>query len=207
MWMIGLTGGIGSGKSSVARWFRDQGIPVLDADASVRELLTGDAETLARIRAEFGAGVMAADGTVNRPALGQIVFNDAGKRHILEGIVHPRIEKLRRLEIERLEKLGQEVCVWDVPLLFENKLQALVQETLLVWVSQEIQIARVAGRDRLDMEGIMARIQAQMPLDDKIRLADVVIDNSGAWAETERQLEKYWQGLLARNVRKSPEIQ
>lgn len=203
MWMIGLTGGIGSGKSSVARWFREQGVPVLDADASVREVLTRDVETLAHIREEFGAEVMASDGTVNRPVLGRIVFADAGKRQTLERIVYPRIERMRKQEIERLEKQGQEVCVWDIPLLFENKLESLVQETLLVWVPLKIQIERVASRDKLDSEGIMARIGAQMPLEDKAQLADVLIDNSGTWAETEKQLETYWQGLLARNVRHS----
>lgn len=201
--MIGLTGGIGSGKSSVARWFREQGVPVLDADASVREVLTRDVETLAHIREEFGAEVMASDGTVNRPVLGRIVFADAGKRQTLERIVYPRIERMRKQEIERLEKQGQEVCVWDIPLLFENKLESLVQETLLVWVPLKIQIERVASRDKLDSEGIMARIGAQMPLEDKAQLADVLIDNSGTWAETEKQLETYWQGLLARNVRHS----
>lgn len=201
MWIIGLTGGIGSGKSSVAQWFRERGVPVLDADASVRELLNGDAQTIALIREEFGQEVIRPDGTVNRPALGRIVFADASKRQKLESIVHPRIEKRRLEELERLQKAGHTVCVWDVPLLFENGLQALVQETMLVWVPLETQIARVAIRDRLDREATMLRIKAQMPLAEKIKLADVVIDNSGSWSDTEKQLEKYWAGLLARNVR------
>ncbi len=201
MWLIGLTGGIGSGKSSVARWFRERGVPVLDADASVRKLLNEDAETIALIRGEFGLETITPDGTVNRPVLGQIIFADESKLLRLEGIIHPRIEKLRLEELERLEKAGEAVCVWDIPLLFEKGLQALVQETMLVWVPLETQIARASTRDGLDAEAIMARVQAQMPLAEKVQLADVVIDNSRSWAETEKQLEKYWAGLLKRNVR------
>lgn len=201
MWLIGLTGGIGSGKSSVARWFRERGVPVLDADTSVRKLLNKDAETIALIRREFGLETITPDGTVNRPVLGRIVFADESKRLRLEGIIHPRIEKLRLEELERLEKAGEAVCVWDIPLLFEKGLQALVQETMLVWVPLETQIARVNTRDGLDAELIMARVQAQMPLTEKVQLADVVIDNSRSWAETEQQLETYWAGLLKRNVR------
>lgn len=201
MWLIGLTGGIGSGKSSVARWFRDRGVPVLDADASVRALLNGDAETISLIREEFGSETMAPDGTVNRPVLGRLVFADTSKRQRLEKIIHPRIERLRLQELEQLDQAGHKVCVWDVPLLFENGLQTLVQETLLVWVPLEAQIARVSKRDQLDAEAIMLRIQAQMPMTEKVQLADVVIDNSGSWSDTERQLEKYWVDLLKRNVR------
>ncbi|MDI6813104.1 MAG: dephospho-CoA kinase [Desulfitobacteriaceae bacterium] len=207
MWLIGLTGGIGSGKSSVARWFRERGVPVLDADMSVRKLLNKDAETIALIRREFGLETITPDGTVNRPVLGRIVFADESKRLRLEGIIHPRIEKLRLEELERLEKAGEAVCVWDIPLLFEKGLQALVQETMLVWVPLETQIARVNTRDGLDAELIMARVQAQMPLTEKVQLADVVIDNSRSWAETEQQLETYWAGLLKRNVRHDPSIE
>lgn len=200
MWLIGLTGGIGSGKSSVARWFRERKIPVHDADAMVRRLLTEDTETISLIRAEFGPEVIAVNGQVERRTLGRIVFQDEAARLALERIVHPRIEKVRLEEVQALEGLGQRLGIWDVPLLFENNLQNQVQETLLVWVPVDVQITRVQSRDQMSREDIIARIAAQMPLMAKVELADVVIDNSGAWLETESQLAEYWRSLEKRNL-------
>ena len=200
MWLIGLTGGIGSGKSSVASWFRERKVPILDADAMVRHLLQEDAETISLIRDAFGPETVAADGQVERRKLGRIVFQDGEARRALEKIVHPRIEKVRLQELKALEELGQSVAIWDVPLLFENNLQKQVQETLLVWIPLEVQIARVQSRDGLNREEVMARIKAQMSLSAKAELADVMIDNSGAWANTEQQLSEYWQSLETRNL-------
>ncbi|KLU61569.1 dephospho-CoA kinase [Peptococcaceae bacterium CEB3] len=200
MWLIGLTGGIGSGKSSVARWFRERGIPVLDADAMVRRLLQGDAETLHLIRQAFGAGVMAEDGQVERRKLADIVFADGKAREVLEGIIYPRIERVRQEEMQTLKDCGQRVAIWDVPLLFEKNSRGYVQETLLTWVPVEVQIERVRRRDGLTRADILARLAAQIPLDDKRQLADVVIDNSGDWSETEDQLARYRRTLTERGL-------
>lgn len=198
MWVIGLTGGIGSGKSSVARWFKKKGIPVLDADAMVRHVLTKDPDTIACIQEEFGPGVIAPNGEVDRPRLGKLVFADESARKALENIIYPRIEVLRQEKLEIFAINGHKLCIWDVPLLFEKGLENLVQETVLVWVPLEIQLARVKKRDKLNEEDILARINAQMPLSKKYDLANVIIDNSGIWEDTERQLEKYWQSLKVR---------
>ncbi|MHB1653954.1 MAG: dephospho-CoA kinase [Desulfitobacteriaceae bacterium] len=200
MWIIGLTGGIGSGKSSVAKWLENRGIPVLDADGMVHRLLSEDILVLSLIRETFGPGVISAKGEVDRPKLGKMVFADEKARKALESIIHPKIEVMRQMKVKALEQAGKRLSVWDVPLLFENSLETMVQETVLVWVPLEVQIARIVHRDRLSKEDILARIKAQMPLEDKAILADVVINNSGDWAETEGQLEKYWHSLEKRNL-------
>ncbi|CAA7602228.1 dephospho-CoA kinase [Acididesulfobacillus acetoxydans] len=200
MWLIGLTGGIGSGKSSVARWLREHGIPVLDADAMVRRLLQGDAETVTMIRQAFGPKVIAEDGQVERRKLARVVFADVQAREALEGIVYPRIERLRLEEMRTLEDCGHRLAIWDVPLLFEKNLRGNVQETLLIWVPVEVQIERVRRRDGWTRADILARLAAQMPLDDKRKLADVMIDNSGDWSETENQLVEYWRTLAERGL-------
>ena len=190
MWVIGLTGGIGSGKSTVAHWLSEQGIAVLDADRTVHELLASDQETINEVVTEFGKGVLSETGEIARRILGQRVFSDPKARRRLEEILHPRVADSMYKRQLILEAQGAKVCVWDVPLLFEAGFSQWVNEVWVVWVPVSIQKDRVMKRDTLSLSEVDLRIQAQYPLEEKVRQANVVIDNSGTWQETEVQCVK-----------------
>ncbi|MBC2723200.1 dephospho-CoA kinase [Desulfosporosinus sp.] len=198
MFNIGLTGGIGSGKSTVAQWFIKQEVPVLDADKTVHRLLQSDQRTITRLIEEFGSDIQTDNGQINRSRLGVRVFNDDDARKRLERIVHPRVKECMNEEKDALRKSGAMVCVWDVPLLFEAGLETSVDEVWVVWVPKDVQISRVLTRDKLSLDEIEARIAAQGSLDEKRQRADVVIDNSGNERQTVRQLEHAWEKLLQR---------
>jgi len=195
MYIIGLTGGIGSGKSSVADWLREHGVAVVDADAVVHRLLSEDRRLIAGLAGEFGTGILDANSAIDRRALAKIVFASSGARRRLEAWVHPRVLAAMRTASEQIEATGQQICVWDVPLLFEAGFAGRVDEVWVVWVPEEVQIQRVQQRDKLSVAEVQARIAAQMPLEKKKSLADVLIDNSGTWADTEIQLNKAWQRI------------
>lgn len=190
MWVIGLTGGIGSGKSTVAHWLSEQGIAVLDADRTVHELLARDQETINEVVTEFGKGMLSETGEIARRILGQRVFSDPKARRRLEEILHPRVADSMYKRQLTLEAQGAKVCVWDVPLLFEAGFSQWVNEVWVVWVPVSIQKDRVMKRDTLSLSEVDLRIQAQYPLEEKVRQANVVIDNSGTWQETEVQCVK-----------------
>lgn len=199
MFTIGLTGGIGSGKSTVAQWFKKQGVPVLDADKTVHRLLQSDLSTIATLVQEFGLEILGEDGEINRSKLGLRIFSDEDARKSLERIVHPRVVKHMKDEQATLQETGAKVCVWDVPLLIEAGFDQYVDEVWVVWVPRDLQILRVLVRDKLSLAEVEARIAAQGSLDEKRQLADVVIDNSGSELETERQLEELWEKLMVNN--------
>lgn len=190
MWVIGLTGGMGSGKSTVARWLVERGIPVLDADRTVHDLLAGDEETIYEIEKEFGKEVLVSNGGIHRKRLGNLVFADPLARKRLEGILHPRVAKRMKEQQALLAAEGQRICVWDVPLLFEAGFHYWVDEIWVVAVPKEVQIERIMKRDALSKEEVEWRLMAQLPLEDKVRQAHVVIDNSGSWEATEVQLKR-----------------
>jgi len=195
MWTIGLTGGIGSGKSTVSRWFSQQGIPVIDADRIVHELYE-EPETIEAILADFGKEVLKDNGEIDRRALGRIVFADGQALGKLEEILHPRVRIAMAKKQEALEQAGEKLCVWDVPLLFEANYLSEIDEIWVVWVPPAVQKERVLLRDNLSEEEVEMRIQAQYPLAEKCKQADVVIDNSGNWQETEVQLRKELARIL-----------
>jgi len=193
---IGLTGGIGSGKSTVAQWFKKQGVAVLDADKTVHHLLQSDLPTISKLIHEFGSEILGEDGQINRSILGKRVFSDDDARKRLERIVHPSVVEHMKDERAALRDTGSKFCVWDVPLLFETGLEQFVDEVWVVWVPRDLQILRVLARDKLSWSEVEARMAAQGSLDKKRQRADVVIDNSGSEVETEHQLEKAWKELL-----------
>jgi dephospho-CoA kinase len=199
---IGLTGGIGSGKSTVARLLEKLGAEVLDADAIVHELQGPGQALAAEIGKRFGSRVLRSDGSVNREALGVLVFRDAAARQRLNQLVHPRVggEIARRVQAAR--NAGARVLVLDIPLLLETRDPDLSARSLLgidaivvVWVPLETQIARLLQRDHLSREEALRRISAQMPLDEKRLFADHVIDNSGTPEETAHQVRALWTRL------------
>ena len=199
MFTIGLTGGIGSGKSTVAQWLKKHGVPVLDADKTVHRLLQSDSSIISKLVHEFGSEILGDNEGINRSKLGLRIFRDEDARKRLERIVHPRVIECMKDEQTALQNTGAKFCVWDVPLLLEAGFVNFVDEVWVVWVPRDLQISRVLARDKLSLAEVEARIAAQGSLDEKRQQADVVIDNSGSALETERQLKKIWEKLIVNN--------
>lgn len=198
MLRIGLTGGIGSGKSTVAALFAARGVPVIDADAIARELVEPGHAALADIVAAFGAGVLDADGRLDRARLRARVFDDAAQRTRLEAILHPRIHAVMA---QRAAAQTAPYVLLVIPLLFEAGQRTLVDRVLVVDVPVEQQRVRVAARDPLPPEQIDAILAAQLSREQRLAGADEVIDNSGDAAALERQVEELHRRYLQMAVR------
>ncbi len=188
--VFGLTGGIGSGKSSVAARFRDRGLPVIDADQLAREVVAPGSAGLAAIVAAFGKEVLDADGGLDRARVADIVFNDEEKRRTLNAITHPRVRDLALGRVMELGEDGEPLCCYEVPLLIESGLTDTLRPIVVVSVSEDVQVARTVKRDSSSEAQARARIAAQMPLADKVKLADYVIDNSGTPAELRERADE-----------------
>jgi dephospho-CoA kinase len=191
--IIGLTGGIATGKSSIARFFQERGVTVIDADQLSREAVMPGSPALARIVAEFGMDVLAPDGCLDRKRMAAIVFASHEKRRLLEGIVHPEIRRLAEERIALAADAGQRVLFYMAPLLIEAGIDDRVDEVWVVTVRPEIQVARLMARDGIDRTAAERIIASQMPLADKERRGAVVIDNSGTPDETVRRLNEIWE--------------
>lgn len=186
--IIGLTGGIASGKSTVARMLLNMDIPVIDADVEARKVVEKGEKAYVQIIEAFGSEILTAAGDIDRVKLGSIVFHDEDKRLQLNAIVHPAVrERMNDEKVKHLD-LGSNVVVLDIPLLFESKLTHMVEKIILVYVDAEVQLKRLISRNQLMESEAMARIQSQMPLIEKIKLADAVIDNNGTINDTKNQL-------------------
>jgi|SRR6187402_1762598 len=188
--VFGLTGGIGSGKSAVAARLRARGLPVVDADQLARLAVAPGSPGLARIVAHFGPHVLRPDGELDRPELGQIVFSDAEQRRVLDGIVHPAVRALAASRFQELERAGASLACYEVPLLYEVGLERTYQPVIVVDAPLGLRSARIAARDGLDETQVKARIAAQIPLEDKVRRADYVIDNRGTLADLDRATDE-----------------
>ncbi|MDQ6747386.1 MAG: dephospho-CoA kinase [Candidatus Dormibacteraeota bacterium] len=197
MRIIGLTGGIGSGKSTVAEMLRELGALVIDADEAARAVVEPGQPALAEIVAEFGEGVLGPGGRLDRRAVAQRVFDDEEARGRLNRVVHPRIGEWMGARIAEAAGRGIEVVVTDTPLLYETGLDAGVAETVVVWVPLEMQVARAVARGMEELD-VRARVAAQLSLDDKRGWATHVIDNSGTREETRRQVVRLWPELRRR---------
>jgi len=181
--VFGLTGGLGSGKSTVAEHYRRRGLPVIDADALAREVVAPGSPALAEIAREFGAGVL--QGTaLDRPKLAALVFADPAARQRLESITHPRIQALRDARLREIEARAEPLACYEVPLLFEKGLEASLRPVVVVSAPEALQIERAQQRDRASEAMIRARLAAQLPMAEKAARADYVIDNSGPLADT-----------------------
>jgi len=194
--VIGLTGGIASGKSTVSDLFRKYDIPVIDADVVAREVVEPGEPVLAAIVDAFGAEILLPDGMLDRPKLGGIIFRDPQKREVLNGIVHPVVRERMTAERDRL-KSKHPAVVLDIPLLFEGKQLHLVDKVVVVCVDPQVQLERLMLRNSLTEQEALDRIGSQMPLDDKAARADAIIDNNGSREETKEQLK---QLLISWNI-------
>ncbi len=196
---VGLTGNIGSGKSSVARLLGAHGAVVIDADALARQA-TDDPGVLARIEESLGPGLVAS-GILDRAATARRVFHDPEALAVLNGIVHPWVAQRRlKLETEAANASPMpRVVVHDVPLLYEVGLDAEVDAVVVVYAPLEARLARLAERSGMGREEALARDGAQLPLEEKARRADYVVDNSGTFEELEKQVAHLWEELYARS--------
>jgi len=179
MRLVGLTGGIASGKSTFAAALRDLGAKVIDADALAREAVRGGSPALGAIRAAFGEGVVGADGELDRKRMAQVAFGDGAARARLEGIVHPAVRRAAAAETSRLAAAGEVLAFYDVPLLFENGIDREVDCVVVVYAPPELQRRRLLERDGISAAEADARIAAQLSIEEKARRADVLVTNEG----------------------------
>lgn len=196
--VIGLTGGIASGKSTVSRMLRELGVPIVDADLLARQAVAPGTPAEAQIRETFGAEVFRADGSLDRQRLGEIVFGDSAARARLNAIVHPYILARSQEELGALARAGHRIAIYDAALILENGLGGALDGLIVVSVPEEVQLARLRARDGIDEPTALARIRSQMPLAQKVAKADWVIDNSSSLDETRRQVELVWSRVRER---------
>lgn len=192
---IGLTGGIASGKSTASAYLQKLGAEIVDTDAISRCTTRKGGRGYAAVRAHFGDGILDSRSEIDRRRLGALVFGDEEQRRALNALIHPIVieESIRRIEDCRSK--GVRVCVLDVPLLFETGMDRLCDETWLVYVPRQEQIRRIAERDGLDAAAAAARIDSQMPLEEKMRKADRHIDTSGTIEQTQARLRQLWEEI------------
>ncbi|HLR19838.1 MAG TPA: dephospho-CoA kinase [Staphylococcus sp.] len=187
--VIGLTGGIASGKSSVSELLTAHGFKVVDADVASRKAVEKGTKGLAQIKEVFGEEAIDENGNMNRSYVGDVIFNQPEKRLELNEIVHPLVREIMEQEKEAYLEEGYNV-IMDIPLLFENDLQDTVDEVWLVYTSESIQIDRLMERNDLSMEDAKARVYSQISIDKKRRMADYEIDNRDTKLELKQNLEK-----------------
>ena len=195
--VFGLTGGLASGKSTVAARFRARGVPVIDADQIAREVVEPGSEGLAAIVEAFGQGILAPDGSLDRARLGDVVFAAADQRRALNAILHPRIAARSAQRIAALDAAGETLACYEAALLVENHLGDAFRPLVVVAVPHNVQLARAMARDGSTEEQARARIAAQLPLATKIAAADHVIDNGGETATTERRADEVIAAIRA----------
>lgn len=201
--VVGLSGGIGTGKSTVARLLARAGAIVIDADAIVHRLQAAGSPLLDELATAFGPEVIGPEGALDRKRLADLVFRDPAARARLNAIVHPRVGTEMARALEAARQAGAALVVLDIPLLFEGRVagrsgaSALeFDDTVLVYAPRELQIERALARDEGTREDIERRLAAQLPIDEKRALADHVIDNSGSLEDTERQVRALFEVLV-----------
>ncbi|HAT53791.1 MAG TPA: dephospho-CoA kinase [Lactobacillus sp.] len=186
--VIGLTGGIASGKSTVSKMFADAGVPIIDADKIAREVVAPHSRVLKRIIAAFGKQILTVDERLDRRRLGQLVFGDPKKLAQLNDIIQPVIRQVIGARIVALRAHDTPIVVLDAPLLLEQHYEADVDLIVVVTVPREVQLSRLMARDGLSLAAANERINSQMPLSKKVAVADVVVDNSQRLEETRLQV-------------------
>lgn len=185
--IIGLTGGIATGKSTVAKMFSNEDIPVIDTDHIAKELLKKNTEAYFEIIEMCEDDILLTNKDINRKKLARAIFEDDDKRERLNKIVHPKVMSIVISEIKQLELLGSKMIVVDVPLLFETDFVDLVDKTVTVFTDKKQQLERLVSRDKIAEIYAILKIQSQMPLDEKVKRSDYVIDNSKSILSTKKQ--------------------
>ncbi len=195
MKVIGLTGGIATGKSTVSRMLVEAGLPVIDADLIAREIVQPGEMAYREIVQAFGSEVLRKDGSIDRKLLGRLIFAQPSRRKQLDQITHPKILQAIQDELAVLRAKGTPIVVLDIPLLLETGMDAMVDEIWVVACSRDLQVQRLRARDNLSLEDAEGRLGSQMPLQEKIKSAHRVIDNSGDIGNTRRQVLSFLRTL------------
>ena len=198
MRVVGLTGGIGTGKSTVSAMLRDLGATVIDADEATRAVQAPGSEGLRRLAAEFGDGILTLGGELDRTRLADIAFNDPEARRRLNAIVHPLVREWMAERQQEAVERGDPVVVMDIPLLFEARGAGAFETVLLVYAPEELQLERLVQLRGMTADAARARIAAQMPIEEKRRQATYVIENTGDLDDLRRRVERVWGELASR---------
>lgn len=198
MVVVGLTGGIASGKTTVSRMFQEAGIPVICADELAHEAVEPGSPALEEIRRTFGEDVIDGDGGLDRARMAQLVFRDPEKRRILESIIHPRVAEGKNRRIKEFAQSGHRIVMVDVPLLYESGWEKEFDLVVVVHVPPSVQTERLTRRDNMTPEEARSRLDAQMPIREKKKLADRLVDNSGTPEETLAQVKDIIEELRMR---------
>lgn len=203
--IIGLTGGIGTGKSRVADLLESLGAAIVDSDKIVREIQKAGSEALGEIAETFGAEFLLPSGELDRPRLGKLIFDDPDARLKLNKIIHPRVTRALRERMEAHVAAGVPVVVVDIPLLLEGRKAGTGAGAVLpfdvvavIYADEATQVERVVARDGLPREDALARVRSQMSIEEKRELADLVIDNTGTWEQTEATVREHFARWLER---------
>lgn len=194
--ILGVTGGIASGKSTVTEILASLGAAVVSADQLARQAVRPGTETLERLVRRFGPSILLPDGTLDRKALGSLVFADGTARKDLNAIVHPAIAALAEARLQELSGQGLPLIVYEAPLLFEAGAAERVDAVLVVRLDEDQQLRRLRERDGLDERAARARIASQMPQEEKVARADFLVDNSGSLQQTEEQVRRLFNRLV-----------
>ncbi len=197
MHIFGLTGGIASGKTTVAARLRGHSVPVIDADELAREVVSGGSEGLREVALAFGQRVLRPDGALDRPALAAIVFADAGARRTLEAITHPKIDRRMVERADELARAGEPIACYEAALIVESGAQDQFRPLVVVACPEEVQLARIRTRDTASQQDALARIRAQKPLSEKVAVADFVIDTAGSLEESGRRTDEVLGAICA----------
>ena len=195
--VVGLTGGIATGKSTVAALLRRRGATVIDADEATRAVQSRGTEGLRLLAQEFGPGIITPDGDLDRGRLAEIAFNDPEARQRLNGIVHPLVRQWMAERQQEAVERRDPVVVLDIPLLFENRGAGAFKTVVLVYAPEDIQVRRLVELRGMSEAQARARIAAQMPIEDKRRMATHVIENTGSMDDLQAQVERLWVEITA----------
>ncbi|MCA5012988.1 MULTISPECIES: dephospho-CoA kinase [unclassified Enterococcus] len=193
--ILGLTGGIATGKSTVVEIFKDEGFPIVDADIIAREIVEPGTPGLQAVVDAFGSELLFADGSLNRKKLGKIIFSDKQKRERLNQVLSPFLREAILTDIARKKNLSSLVIV-DIPLLYEGGYDAVVDQVAVVYIPEELQLSRLMKRDDLSALEAEQRIDSQMPIEEKKNRADIIFDNQKTTEETKKQVKKW----LSKNI-------
>jgi dephospho-CoA kinase len=203
MRVVGLTGGIGTGKSTVAAMLRELGATVIDADEATRAVQARGTEGLHRLAQEFGPAILGPDGELNRSRLAEIAFADPDARRRLNGIVHPLVRQWMAERQQEAFERGDAVVVLDIPLLFESRGANAFETVVLVYAPEELQVRRLVELRGMTEEQALARIAAQTPIEEKRRLATHVIENTGSLQQLRDQVRQVWVEISSDDARSS----
>ncbi|MGY3724033.1 dephospho-CoA kinase [Granulicatella balaenopterae] len=191
MKIVGLTGGIATGKSTISQYLLTKNIPVIDCDLIARQVVEKDTIGLQQLIAAFGEEILTDSKELNRAKLGNIIFNHQEKRQLVNQIVHPLIDVEMKKQIENYQLMNKQLVVLDIPLLFEENYQTWCDEVLVVYIPTKLQLTRLMQRNQLSQEEAKSRIHSQMPIDEKKLLANRVVDNSQSLEKTYQQVDKW----------------